>query len=62
MGEPPLLLGLSVWTAAKNALSYLSGKAGGKISLPATGEQLLMKMTEYEKAGVGSEIEFQEVR
>jgi xanthine dehydrogenase molybdopterin-binding subunit B len=49
MGEPPLLLGISVWAAAKNALTYLSGKEAAKLSLPATGEQLLMRMTEYEK-------------
>ncbi|HEX3357351.1 MAG TPA: xanthine dehydrogenase molybdopterin binding subunit [Tepidisphaeraceae bacterium] len=55
MGEPPLLLGISVWAAAKNALSYLSGKEAAKISIPATGEQLLMKMTDYEKAAVGSD-------
>ena len=49
MGEPPLLLGISVWAAAKNALSYLSGKESAKLSIPATGEQLLMRMTELEK-------------
>jgi xanthine dehydrogenase large subunit len=50
MGEPPLLMGISVWAAAKNALSYLSGKDAAKLSVPATGEQLLMRMTEYENA------------
>ena len=49
MGEPPLLLGISVWAAAKNALSYLSGKESANLSIPATGEQLLMRMTELEK-------------
>ena len=49
MGEPPLLLGVSVWAAAKNALSYLSGNESAKLNIPATGEQLLMRMTEYEK-------------
>ena len=57
MGEPPLLLGLCVWTAAKNALSYLSGASSVKISLPATGEQLLMKMTEYEKNATVQEVQ-----
>jgi xanthine dehydrogenase large subunit len=55
MGEPPLLLGISVWAAAKNALSYLSGREAAKISIPATGEQLLMRITEYEKAAAPSE-------
>src|SRR5687768_9820882 len=27
VGEPPLLLGISVWTAAKHALSFLAGGA-----------------------------------
>ena len=26
LGEPPLLLGISVWAAVKNALSYVGGK------------------------------------
>jgi xanthine dehydrogenase large subunit len=50
LGEPPLLLGVSVWAAAKNALSYLSGAESPKLSLPATGERLLMLMTDYAKS------------
>ena len=49
VGEPPLLLGLSVWTAAKNALSYLSGSERVKLSIPATGERLLMLMAKYDR-------------
>jgi len=45
MGEPPLLLGISVWTACKNALSYLSPHRAAPLQLPATGESLLMTMT-----------------
>ncbi len=52
MGEPPLLLGISVWAAAKNALSYLSGKERAELSIPATGEQLLMRMTELENRAI----------
>jgi xanthine dehydrogenase large subunit len=48
-GEPPLLLGISVWAAAKNALSYLSSDESPRLSLPATGERLLMLMTQYEQ-------------
>jgi xanthine dehydrogenase large subunit len=48
VGEPPLLLGISVWAAAKNALGYLSGDEAPKLTIPATGEKLLMLMTEYE--------------
>jgi xanthine dehydrogenase large subunit len=50
VGEPPLLLGISVWAAAKNALSYLSGEVAPTLAIPATGERLLMLMTEYEQA------------
>src|SRR5437763_5066190 len=48
VGEPPLLLGISVWAAAKNALSYLSGNEVPQLTIPATGEQLLMLMTRFE--------------
>jgi xanthine dehydrogenase large subunit len=43
IGEPPLLLGISVFTAVKNALSYL-GEENAKIALPATGERILLAM------------------
>ncbi|HEX8911802.1 MAG TPA: xanthine dehydrogenase molybdopterin binding subunit [Humisphaera sp.] len=42
VGEPPLLLGLSVWLAAKDAVRSAAG--GGKpvaLRLPATGEEML---------------------
>ena len=41
VGEPPLLLGISVFMAVKNALG------GRKINAPATGEEILMRLTEY---------------
>jgi xanthine dehydrogenase large subunit len=47
VGEPPLLLGLSVWNAVKNALGYVSGKAVPQLRLPATGEEILLRLTEY---------------
>ena len=34
---------------AKELSKRLSGKEAAKLSIPATGEQLLMRMTEYEK-------------
>ncbi|HEY1685127.1 MAG TPA: xanthine dehydrogenase molybdopterin binding subunit [Tepidisphaeraceae bacterium] len=43
VGEPPLLLGISAFTAVKNALSYL-GEESMKIALPATGERILLAM------------------
>jgi xanthine dehydrogenase large subunit len=41
VGEPPLLLGVAVWAAAKHALSCLPGQTDPQFSLPATGEELL---------------------
>jgi xanthine dehydrogenase large subunit len=49
VGEPPLLLGISVFMAVKNALSYVSGDAIPKINVPATGEEILMRLTELTK-------------
>jgi xanthine dehydrogenase large subunit len=48
VGEPPLLLGSSVWTAVKNALSYRSGKNLPNITSPATNEVILMELGRYE--------------
>jgi xanthine dehydrogenase large subunit len=45
VGEPPLLLGISVWTAVKNALSF---RANGKVvqmTSPATSEVVLMELS-----------------
>jgi xanthine dehydrogenase large subunit len=45
VGEPPLLLGLCVWTAVKNALAYLGLKGAiAPLNLPATGEEILRCM------------------
>ncbi|MGN6371225.1 MAG: xanthine dehydrogenase molybdopterin binding subunit [Phycisphaerae bacterium] len=47
LGEPPLLLGLSVWAAVKDALSYVAGPGRiASLSLPATNEQILMRLTQ----------------
>jgi xanthine dehydrogenase large subunit len=43
VGEPPLLLGVCVWLAIKNALSYIGGQTP-RLSIPATGERVLMAM------------------
>ena len=40
VGEPPFLLGLSVWAAAKDALSYLQG-GPVHLNLPASAEEIL---------------------
>lgn len=48
VGEPPLLLGASAWTAVKNALSYRSHSELPKLSSPATNEIILMELSRYE--------------
>jgi xanthine dehydrogenase large subunit len=47
VGEPPLLLGISVWTAVKHALSFVSGGQVPKLNLPATNEEVLRRLTHY---------------
>jgi len=54
-GEPPLVLAISVWMAVKNALSYLSGGEIPKLHAPATGEEILMRMTAYRRIARGSD-------
>ncbi len=51
VGEPPLLLGISVFMAIKNALSYVSGGRIPKINAPATGEEILMRLTAAQVPG-----------
>jgi xanthine dehydrogenase large subunit len=50
VGEPPLLLGLSVWLAVKNALSYCNVNRPGSLAIPATGERVLMALTDARNA------------
>src|SRR6266850_6507926 len=47
VGEPPLLLGISVWCAVKNALGFVAGDETPKLDAPATGEHILMRLTHY---------------
>jgi xanthine dehydrogenase large subunit len=47
VGEPPLLLAISVWMAIKNALSFVSGGAIPQLGAPATGEEILRRLTQY---------------
>jgi xanthine dehydrogenase large subunit len=44
LGEPPLLLAISVWTAAKQAIAFVNPAAANRLSIPATGETLLLAM------------------
>ena len=50
VGEPPLVLAISVWCAVKNALSYAAGGAIPKLHAPATGEEILRRLTEIRNA------------
>lgn len=54
VGEPPLLLGISVWTAVKHALSFVSNGEIPKLNMPATNEQILSRITYYSKQAVGA--------
>ncbi|MEA2570191.1 MAG: xanthine dehydrogenase large subunit [Acidobacteriota bacterium] len=49
VGEPPLVLSISVWMAVKNALSYVTNEIP-KLHAPATGEEILMRLTGYATA------------
>jgi xanthine dehydrogenase large subunit len=50
VGEPPLLLALSVWTAISNALSYLENYKSHypDLQIPATNEEILRLITPSE--------------
>tara|TARA_Y100001970_G_C14258667_1_gene877673 strand:+ start:4656 stop:7079 length:2424 start_codon:yes stop_codon:yes gene_type:complete len=49
VGEPPLMLSLSVWIAVKHALSCISNRKIPRLNLPATGEEILRRIKELEK-------------
>ncbi|MDB5294311.1 MAG: xdhB [Phycisphaerales bacterium] len=44
VGEPPLVLGLSAWLAAKDAVRHADQAAARDLALPATGERLLIAL------------------
>lgn len=46
VGEPPLLLAVSVWAAVKHALASARPGALARLDLPATGEEVLMRLHE----------------
>ncbi len=50
VGEPPFCLGLSVWVAVKNALSFVSGDEIPRLSLPATNEEIVLRLAHYESS------------
>lgn len=52
VGEPPLLLGIGVWAAVKDALIYAAKGEVPKLNLPATGEEILMRLTALKKSNL----------
>ena len=46
VGEPPLLMAISVWCAVKHALSFVSNGDLPKLRVPATAEEILMRLTQ----------------
>lgn len=57
VGEPPFLLGISVWTAIKNALSYVSKDKKISLTVPATNEEIVMTLKELGTYDYSSEDE-----
>ncbi len=54
VGEPPLMLALSVWLAIKDAISAVGNhEFEPEFSLPATAEVVLLSIEEIKKKGVG---------
>lgn len=49
VGEPPLLMAISVWVAAKNALQHVANGDIARLRLPATNEEILLRLTEYSR-------------
>ena len=54
VGEPPLMLGICTWLAAKNAMSFINPDLIADLRLPATGETNLKCMTSLMSANVFS--------
>jgi xanthine dehydrogenase large subunit len=50
VGEPPLLTAISIWCAVKHALGFIANGEPARLRLPATNEEILMRLTEYESS------------
>lgn len=55
VGEPPLMMGISVWAAVKDALAHLPSEAKADLKLPATGEEILRCLTALADKSAASE-------
>ncbi|MGP0065824.1 MAG: xanthine dehydrogenase molybdopterin binding subunit [Isosphaeraceae bacterium] len=51
VGEPPFVLGLSVWAAAKQAIASLAPGRAPALNLPATSAELLKHFARHDEAG-----------
>ncbi|HEX8253192.1 MAG TPA: molybdopterin cofactor-binding domain-containing protein, partial [Thermoanaerobaculia bacterium] len=47
VGEPPLLMAISVWCAVKHALGFVANGELAKVKLPATNEEILSRLSHY---------------
>jgi xanthine dehydrogenase large subunit len=61
VGEPPLLLAISIWTAIKHALSFASNGAIPELRLPATNEEIVMRLAAHGRQVAGRESSGREV-
>jgi len=55
VGEPPLLLAVSVWAAVKQALASAAPGRRPRLDLPATNEEILRRLTEMQEPADGAE-------
>ncbi len=51
VGEPPLMMGVAVWAAMKDAMGSISKQSSSALNLPATGEVLLECMSLRQHVG-----------
>ena len=55
VGEPPLLLGLSVWLAARDAIRSISpNRIAPSLAIPATGERMLLAISDLKSTDQSS--------
>jgi len=52
VGEPPLLMAISVWCAVKHALGFVSNGDIAKLKVPASCEEILARLTAYARTAV----------
>jgi xanthine dehydrogenase large subunit len=55
LGEPPFILGLSVWTAIKHALSSIRPGIIPRLDLPATPERILLEIDRLQSREAAAE-------